>query len=315
MSNLKTIVLFFIFIFDAVLGVGAQNKNNPKKRNSFAWNNPPGEWTLNNLPSTLFHSSFKSPSMGIQVGYYVYLPSGYDMPSNKKRRYPVVYHLHGGRPGLEKKSISLSGFVDDAIKKDEIEPTIYLFPNGGPMSWYNYPQEENGLGEDILVKELIPHVDATYRTFGTRQKRALEGFSQGGRGTTRIMFKYPELFGSVAPGGSGYEPEMRIRDNFGVESEHVRFEVGNDTWSLAEKYAARTDAPSVKPLLWVGTNGFNYKYNLKFSNYLDELGIAHQMLLVNGAPHNAQIIYQKKGIELMKFHQQNFFGTSAKKFP
>ena len=69
-----------------------------------------------------------------------------------------------------------------------------------------------------FVKELIPHVDATYRTFGTRAKRGIQGFSQGGRGTTRIIFKYPEMFGSTAPGGSGYEPEERIRDNDGAES-------------------------------------------------------------------------------------------------
>ena len=116
---------------------------------------------------------------------------------------------------------------------------IYVFPNGGPMSWYNYPQKENGMGEGVFVQELIPHVDSTYRTKATRGKRALEGFSQGGRGTTRIMFKYPELFESVAPGGSGYEPEERIRNNGGEESPKVRFEKGNDAWTLAKEYSLR----------------------------------------------------------------------------
>ncbi len=53
------------------------------------------------------------------------------------------------------------------------------------------------------MKEVIPHIDKTYRTIGKREGRAIEGFSQGGRGTTRIMFKYPELFCSAAPGGQG----------------------------------------------------------------------------------------------------------------
>jgi endo-1,4-beta-xylanase len=244
--------------------------------------------------------------MGLKVGYYVYLPKGYDLPRNAGRQYPVVYHLHGGRPGSEKKSISLSSFVDRAIASKVIPPTIYVFPNGGPMSWYNYPQKRNGLGEDILIKELIPHVDATYRTFGTRGKRALEGFSQGGRGTTRIMFKYPGLFGSVAPGGSGYEPEMRIRDNRGAESDKIRFELGNDAWTLARKFAGRSQAPRLPILLWVGSKGFNYEYNLKYSAYLRKLGLDHQLLVVPDAPHSARIIYEKQGVELMKFHQRNF---------
>lgn len=301
MDNFKAIVLFSIIMITAISNLDAEKK----KRNLFSWNNPPGEWTLENLPSTLIHSSFISSSMGIEVGYYIYLPIHYKSPKNKNKKYPVVFHLHGGRPGLEKKSISLANFVHRATQKGEIQPTIYVFPNGGPISWYNYPQKTNGMAEDVFVKELIPHIDSTYRTFGKRSKRGIEGFSQGGRGTTRIMFKYPELFGSAAPGGSGYEPEMRIRDNYGKESENIRFEVGNDTWSLAQKYALRKQSPRLRVLLWVGSKGFNYKYNLKFSKYLEELKIDHEMLVVPGAPHSAQIIYQKNGLELMKFHQNN----------
>jgi enterochelin esterase-like enzyme len=86
------------------------------------------------------------------------------------------------------------GFGQQQKKAKKIEPTIYVFPNGGPMSWYNYTQKEQALGEDVFVKQLIPHIDHSYRTIAKRGGRAIEGFSQGGRGTTRIMFKYPERF-------------------------------------------------------------------------------------------------------------------------
>jgi endo-1,4-beta-xylanase len=46
------------------------------------------------------------------------------------------------------------------------------------------PALPQGMGESVFVRELIPHIDATYRTWGTREGRALEGYSQGGRGTT-----------------------------------------------------------------------------------------------------------------------------------
>ena len=288
------------------LGVCAQKKKGTKQPVVFSWNNPPKKWSLKELPANLKHVSFMSPSMGIKVGYYVYLPKEYDSPKYKSRKFPVVYHLHGGRPGLEKKSISLSAFIDQAMTDGQIQPTIYVFPNGGPMSWYNYPQKENGLGEDVFVKELIPHVDSKYRTHGTRAKRGLQGFSQGGRGTTRIMFKYPGLFGSTAPGGSGYEPEERIRDNDGEESSNVRFAKGYDAWTLAQKYSKRKNAPPLKTMIWVGSKGFNYEYNLKFMKYLDKLGIPYENLVVPDAPHSAKIIYEKKGLELMQFHDRNF---------
>ena len=291
----------------AMAGFSVHGQSDKKKKNAattFSWVSPASEWKIKSLPKNIRHATFKSPSMGIDVGYYIYLPKGYE--TNKKKKYPVVYHLHGGRPGSESKSVSLSTFMDQAMRTKKIAPTIYVFPNGGPMSWYNYPQVKNGQGEDVFIKEMIPHVDATYRTFGTRAKRGIQGFSQGGRGTTRIIFKHPELFGSTAPGGSGYEPEERIRDNEGAESERIRFTPGYDAWSLAKAYAKRKNAPTLNPLIWVGTKGFNYEYNLKFMKYLDTLKIPYEKLIVPNAPHSTKIIYEKSGIKLMQFHDRNF---------
>ncbi|MFV1996212.1 MAG: alpha/beta hydrolase [Verrucomicrobiales bacterium] len=277
-----------------------------KKTRPFAWVSPANDRATGNLPTGVRHATFKSPSMGVEVGYYLYLPPGYNDPANADRRYAVVYHLHGGRPGGEYKSVRLAALVHTAIEAGEIEPTIYVFPNGGPMSWYNMPDREQAMGESVFVTELLPHIDATWRTTGQRSGRALEGFSQGGRGTTRIMFKHPELFASVAPGGSGYEPETRIQENDGWESENLRLlPLGYNAWDLAAKYA-ENPKPELRILLWVGTEGFNYQFNLKFSRYLDELGIPHKMLVVEGVDHSAIRIYEKKGLELMQFHQQNF---------
>ena len=96
----------------------------------------------------LRHATFKSPSMGISVGYHIYLPPGYE--SQKSKRYPVVYHLHGGRPGGENKSIALATFVDKAIRAGKLRPTLYVFPNGGPMSWYNFQERKMVLAKMSL---------------------------------------------------------------------------------------------------------------------------------------------------------------------
>lgn len=287
----------------------AQDQKPQKKKKkvppSFSWVNPVSETKAKWLPEEVKHASFKSRSMGIDVGYFIYLPPTYE--SDLEKRFPVVYHLHGGRPGSEAKSVNLASFVHDAVLKEAIQPTIYVFPNGGPMSWYNYPSKENGLGEDVFVKELLPHIDENYRTRGDAAGRALQGYSQGGRGTTRIMFKYPELWSSVAPGGSGYEPEKRIQENEGRESENVRFlPIGYNAWDLAKVYADKEDKAPLKILFWVGTKGFNYEFNLKYMSYMEELGIPYEKLIVPDVAHTAKGMFEAQGLDLMKFHDRHF---------
>ena len=277
-----------------------------KQEAAFFWVSPltKNETAKKSLPATVKHATFRSPSMGIAVGYYIYLPPGFE---TAKERYPVVYHLHGGRPGGEGKSAQLADYVDRAVAAGKIKPTIYVFPNGGPVSWYDMPDLKHGLGETVFVRELIPHIDATYRTWGTREGRALEGYSQGGRGTTRIMFKHPELFLSVAPGGSGYGPEKTIQDNDGYESPALRFlPVGYNTWDLAKTYAARSDRPPLSILVWDGTKCFNYEFNLKFSAYLKSLGVAHTFLAIPDVAHTVTGSYDKNGDDIMRHHQRTF---------
>lgn len=282
-----------------VLGTTAGHTQK-KKPTRFSWSNPPTRPLAKNVTHTTFHS----PSMNLDVGYCIYLPDAYT--KHPEKRFPVVYHLHGGRPGNELKSAHLASFVDAAIEAGTIAPTIYVFPNGGPVSWYNYPQGKNAAGEDVFVNGLIPHIDRTYRTITSRNGRAIQGFSQGGRGTTRIMFRHPHLFVSAAPGGSGYEPEKRIQENHGAESETIRFTPGDNAWDLAKAFSENPGKPQLDILLWVGTKGFNYHYNLKFSAYLNELEIPHRMLIAKDAPHSAKTIYQKHGDHLVRFHQKNF---------
>ena len=162
------------------------------------------------------HGTFISQSMGKPVGYCIYLPPAY--AENFNTRYPVIYDLHGDRFGNETKNVGLAKYIHSAIASGEIAPSIYVFVNGGPVSYYN-SGARNSLAVDVFVKELIPHIDATYRTISSRAGRAIQGFSAGGRGTTRIMFQYPELFVSAAPGGSAYGVEKQISESGGFEKE------------------------------------------------------------------------------------------------
>lgn len=278
-----------------------QRKKPPKKRAPFRWVNP----LKTELPGVT-HATFRSPSMKRDVGYCIYLPPDYNKPQNKDRRYPVVYYLHGGRPGSEIKSVRLSRIMHSHIAAGRVPPMIYVFVNGGPVSHYNMPDRKDAQGADVFVKELIPHIDASYRTIAARRGRGLEGFSQGGRGTTRIMFRHPELFCSAAPGGAGYATEKRISESGGRESDSLVFAEGDNTWDLARQYAADPNRPPLKILIHVGTKGFNYENNLQYMKFLESLEIPFQRVIAEDAKHSAQEIYQLHGLEIMKFHAQNF---------
>ena len=271
-----------------------------KKPEPFKWvNQPKGD-----LSRGVFHKTFRSPSMDADVGYCIYLPPNYFAGERQTQRYPVVYYLHGGRPGSELKSVKLAGAIHDAQWHGEVDHTIYVFVNGGLLSHYDMPQQ-GSWGEWVFVKELIPHVDDTFRTIAGREGRGLEGFSQGGRGTARIMFKYPELFVSAAPGGGGHASEKRISESGGWENENLKFIKGANTWDRARSYDKHKE-PKLNILVYVGDKGFNFHNNLEWTAFLKTLDIEHRMLIVPGAEHSAMKIYESHGLEIMRFHQANF---------
>ncbi len=284
------------------------------RRKPFSWTNPPSQKQAH---PRLTHATFDSPSMGIPVGYNIYLPPGYEDGTNRDTRYPVIYYLHGGRPGNESLSIGLVKFVHGAVDSGQVRPVIFVWVNGGKVSHYNYG---NSQGEDVFVRELIPHIDSTYRTIAHRGGRALQGFSQGGRGTSRIMFKYPALFISAAPGGPGYATEKQIAESGGIEmdsrfgevAEPLDFGAGNDAYSRAREYAKHPTQPPLSIMIWVGTKGFNFQATLEYLGFLYGLGIPAERLVVPGAGHHPGAIYERNGVDLLKFHDRHWRSDPAK---
>ncbi|MFK7766838.1 MAG: alpha/beta hydrolase [Mariniblastus sp.] len=287
-------------------GKGKTKKSKQKKLAPFQWVNPISK-SEQTLPG-LRHATFESPSLKVPVGFCIYLPPRYQSAENKTRRYPVVYYLHGGRPGSERKSVRLVTKIDKLIAARKIPPMIYVFVNGGPVSHYNMPDQPDAQGADVFIKELIPHVDANFRTVADRTGRGLEGFSQGGRGTARLSLRYPELFCSAAPGGGGHATERRISENGGAESEKLKFAEGDNTWDLAKNYAQqiKTGKQNLRILVYVGDQGFNYKNNLQWMEHLTTLGIERQKLIVPDVGHNGREIYEKNGFDIMNFHVESF---------
>jgi len=133
-----------------------------------------------------------TPSIAWKPRVNVLLPDGYD----SGKRYPVLYLLHGGAQNFMKFDKE-----DDIRGLTAGRDLIVVMPDGGIAGWYCNPVTAN-LGprnwETFHIEELIPWVDATFRTFPEQAGRAVSGFSMGGFGALKYIAKYSDKFASVS---------------------------------------------------------------------------------------------------------------------
>lgn len=131
----------------------------------------------------------------------IYLPPGY---SSKRRRYPVVYMLHGFTDsddkwfGLVKHFVNVPAAADKAAAAGA-KDMILVMPNAFTTfqgSFYS-SSVTTGDWEQFVARDLVAYVDSHYRTLATRESRGLTGHSMGGYGTLRIAMKYPNVFSAV----------------------------------------------------------------------------------------------------------------------
>jgi S-formylglutathione hydrolase FrmB len=115
------------------------------------------------------------------------LPSDY--ATNTQRRYPVLYLLHG-LTGDENDWWTRTRLAEYAARYH----LIIVTPGVGD-SWYaNSASDPRARYEDVIIKDLIPFIDAHYRTVPTRDGRAIAGLSMGGLGAVKFALRYPQMF-------------------------------------------------------------------------------------------------------------------------
>ena len=146
------------------------------------------------LAPHITHHTYQSEAMKRAVGYSLYLPPGYE--KNPAVRYPVIYHLHGAG-GNELRAVTSAQVLHEGIVAGRLPEMIMVFPNGGRSTMYQDSADGRFLAETTFIKELLPHIDATYRTIADRKGRCIEGFSMGGRGSVHLAMKHPDLFCSL----------------------------------------------------------------------------------------------------------------------
>ena len=133
-----------------------------------------------------------SKLMGRKINYGVLLPANYEAGASTGRRYPVLYLLHG-----------LTGHFDNWFEKSAIldhikDRDVIVVAAEGEDGWYTDSQaNERDKYESYIIKELIPEIDAKYRTLARRDSRFIAGLSMGGYGAIKFGLKYPEMFSVV----------------------------------------------------------------------------------------------------------------------
>jgi|WetSurMetagenome_2_1015567.scaffolds.fasta_scaffold67843_3 enterochelin esterase-like enzyme len=128
----------------------------------------------------------------------VFLPPSY--ATEKSRRYPVVYALHGYSIGAEQWAgeIHVPQTIEGAFATSAREVIVVLPDSKTVHNGSMYSSSvTTGDFERYVVHDVVAYVDAHYRTLPRRESRGLVGHSMGGYGASRLGMRHPEVFGSL----------------------------------------------------------------------------------------------------------------------
>jgi enterochelin esterase-like enzyme len=148
--------------------------------------------------------------------------------------------------------------------------------------------------ESMIMKDLLPHIDVTYRTIASREGRMLDGFSMGGYGAARLGFKFPETFRTVSILGAGpLDPDFertpranpRSRDGLleRVYGDRDYFRAVSP-WEIAARNAQKISKDSLIRI-GIGDKDGTYSLSVEFHDHLTKLGIPHGWHPLKGVGH------------------------------
>jgi S-formylglutathione hydrolase FrmB len=244
----------------------------------------------------LWQLSFRTQYLAGPTGVRILLPSGY---STSHRRYPVLYLLHGSFDSYQ--GWTTEGNAEQATAK---LPLIVVMPDAGIVgnytNWYNNGSFGLPEWESYHIDQLLPWIDAHYRTIDSREGRAVAGLSMGGGGAIKYAAVYPDKFVAAASFSGAVDSNnsvvWQVTQASGVSdgdhqpgaifglhaTDDVRWR-DNNPWDLAENLRG------LKLWLFTGNgqpggpdgNNFDlveqnvYQESLSLHQRLDALGIPH----------------------------------------
>lgn len=272
------------------------------------WSKGQTEWidSVKEAPKYTSYQLFPSPSRGenTMASYLIYLPPTYQSDINK--RYPVIYWLHGGG-GNQREGAWMVEQIEKAIKGKTMPEVIVVLVQGLPSVRYVNTKDGTRPVENVIIKDLIPHIDATYRTINSREFRAIEGMSMGGYGALHLGLKYHELFGVISALAPSILPmkeeDIHIQENFGYDEEYYAL---NDPWTFVKENSDfLRDRTKLRILIgdtYEKLSDVVYRFHL----LIDSLEIKHKYNVVPGAEHKYVDIISKAPFNTFSFWAEAF---------
>lgn len=179
-------------------------------------------YELKNVPHGVVHQKlYFSKITNSWRRCFVYTPPEYDKDAAIK--YPVLYLQHGS--GEDETGWANQGkanlILDNLIAEKKAVPMIIVMDNGyakkADPALQNASSQTTGIGvfsafEDVLINEIIPMIDASYKTKADREHRAMAGLSMGANQTIQITMNHLDKFSSIAgfSGTSNYPSTATI---------------------------------------------------------------------------------------------------------
>ena len=229
--------------------------------------------------------SFHSSALDRTLKYLVYLPPGYD--ANPRARYPTAYALHGGG-GFVTEWVDYGIFeqADRLMEFGAIPPFLIVLPEGDQEYWVDHviDRRTGANGEKwgtYTAKEVVPTIDARYRTIARPEARAIGGLSMGGHAAMQLSLNFPGIWGVIAATSPSLRPEGDAPTYLGFGADFA----ARDPLALikakpdvARAYVWWIDTGDADPWLTQAT---------AIHDQLVSLGIAHQWHVYSG-DHSAQ---------------------------
>jgi dienelactone hydrolase len=253
---------------------------------------------------------FTGDTAGEQT-FFVHLPEGY---LDGEQRFRTLYHLHGAylrESWAEYECTYIGRKVEEAAAAGIIEPMIVVCPvdPDGDRMWSD-SFDGQYLASTALLQDLIPHVDATYRTIARRSGRALQGFSMGGFGAVTNGFRAPELFSAIIIwDGALHDWQTLSTSRKSIANKMFGSEAYFDQWS---PYAMTRVSTESDPDLFmvVGVMASTRDFASRFKPHLEGTGrefIYHDV----ACPHSISCQYDELKEDSFAFLADSFARQSA----
>jgi len=192
-------------------------------------------------------ATMESSALGEQVRYLVHLPPCYEAYPTKA--FPTLYLFHGWP--LDEwhwDDLGIDEWSDDWASRGIIGPYIVILPGVSRDGLYVYSSGGDHSFEGFVANELVPAIDAAYRTIPTASSRAVGGISRGAVWALEIALRHQDLFGSVGAHSPAlapnrplpqYDPFRLVQE--GVSSLRIYLDAGDGDWTRAATIQLRND--------------------------------------------------------------------------